>query len=174
MRLFPTCLATALCLVSPICSAIYTYSFGDLKSCRYDAITNEFAEYSDLFMKWNEMAQDLNRLMGQDESKWGVYYTSSAATDFASIGICRTLYTPVGSPFRFECRSESLGEFPLASAVFNLRTNVDLPTYQCVQGCNKNVPSVIFDNGYEAPQSRDLDIFLKKLERTCGKKLRKW
>lgn|SRR5574343_2028483 len=174
MRLFIILMAAALCLASPICSAIDTYHFGDLKSCRYDSITNESGGYSDLFMEWNEKAQDLNRVLGQYESKWGVYYTSSEATDFATIGICRTIYARAGNPIRFECRPESLGDFPLGGGVFNLRSHVDSPTYRCAHGCRKNIPSVIFFTEYEDYSAHELELFQKRLERSCGKRVKKW
>jgi hypothetical protein len=182
MQLSAITIFSALLFVSTNNFAIDTYKFGDIKSCRYDLITNEGAEWSDLIMTWKLKAAALNRAQGQDESQltqasWFVYYSSTKTEDFATVGICRRLYNSDRDPIKFECQYDAFGEFPLAGGVFSLRHRRSFnhsPTYQCVQGCRQNVPSIIYYYAYEDNSSPELDLFHTRLERSCGQKRKKW
>lgn len=158
-------------MLCPVAEATYyTYSYGDLASCKYETVTNENREDSNVYMQWDAKAQNLNRSLESWESKWSPYYASDRTTDFTKVGICRTVYTRKGSPVAFECLSDSYRGFSLAGAKFKLLAYNGRPTYSCVKGCGTGVPRVIYDNGYEETGNLDLDKFLQSFERRCKSK----
>ncbi len=170
MRVTKAVAVFALTVFCPVAGAtFYTYSFGDLASCKYEIIGSERQEDSNIYMQWDAKAKTLNLGLESWEDKWGPFYTSDKTTDFAQVGLCRTVYTRKGSPVAFECHSESYRGFPLAGAKFNLHAYNGRATYRCVKGCGAGVPRLIYDNGYEETGNLDLDKFLEKFERVCKK-----
>ncbi len=152
-------------------ATFYTYSFVDLSSCEYTIIGGERAEYSEIYMTWHAKAEALNnKLPPTDHNMWGVFYISDKTTDFAKVGICRTIYAPQGYPTGFECHSESHSNFPLASATYIIIDDKSaLPSYRCASGCGRGVPTMIHDEGYEADLADNIQLrrLMKKFEKKC-------
>ena len=149
-----------------------TLVFFDFISCKSYSAANDPLGYDEKYQKWAELVEKLPP--DSDGTRWGIYHMDDEKT----LGICKRAYGKVRQ--ELICRHESLNFFPLSGARF-ISVNDErgnLLWFKCVDGCSKNVPKRVYDEGYESeeddPNFIALQRAFKNFESKClNRSLRK-